>query len=783
MAQFGRIYRLSWNTVPSVLREDLTIPAQVMVVNIYDTENLIEDFQTPEVIQLQADADPLVIKIINNDEDKFSPIRAKQAEISFKSKTNLNQYSSTFADASDHRWKVEITADGEFVFIGFVVLADVEQPHLPDPNTVTLTASDHLGILKDIPWTTDAGINPQGKYRIADIIALCLKRTGLRLGITAVNNLRHGTGSITQGATFLTSENSFIISIVTTFFYTGQQVQITGSGANDQTFIVSSVETTALTTKVFGGTFTDDSVSGVTFSDLSSDQHFYDEIFLDAKTFETEIGESDDCYTVLEKILGEDCFLTQWKGVWYILRIDEYDGNPIYPASFDADGGFVSFDSPTSFSKSVGAAETRRLANADALMRYDRQHGLLKETANLEYPKETICNIDYERGDESSDPDLQRDGYTAYELDGWEAKRLWGADEEPANFKSSIQRSFNLFGDEETRFIMLTKPASETGSFEYIRSCEVPMSYLDRFTFSFEAAALQDTSGDGSMLVCIILLYGIDGNVYILRAADLSIVWDNTEGEVETQWRETDEEVSLFRDGMQWSIFDDGDHPPKTDWVSFIMNAAPLPVDGDVVFHLFSANQFAGTLDDFDIKYQNLTLDYRPYIGGSYQKYNKFHNKITRDPVGYFFTKRERQVYIFDSPKPLFKGAMFFFNGERYVLTSRWWSSAPFALGPPPTQDHIHHYGFIQAYSVWNQYRNANRILPTSVLGMGSFWPDIADKYSLTDSHPDKNNRYFLLISFEQNWKTCLWSGVFIEVYSTVIPKNYTDDHELKYLT
>ena len=34
--------------------------------------------------------------------------------------------------------------------------------------------------------------------------------------------------------------------------------------------------------------------------------------YLDAKTFEADAGERENCYTVLEKILGHDCFVTQY---------------------------------------------------------------------------------------------------------------------------------------------------------------------------------------------------------------------------------------------------------------------------------------------------------------------------------------------------------------------------------------------------------------------------------------------------------------------------------------
>jgi hypothetical protein len=850
---------MQWNTVPSVMSASMTVPAQAMVVNIYDTETLIPDVDTPLVILLQADANPLVVRVINNDEDKFSPIRAKQAVIQFKSDSPQFQDSLTFADSIDNRWYVEITADGVYVFKGFLMLTDSQQDHFPDPNTVVLTASDHLALLKDIPLTTDAFANPIGKYRIAELIALPLKKTGLLLDIVVINNLRHGSGELTIGCTF--NNPNTITGFVpdTSFFYPGQRIIISSTSANNMTTTVVSKTETTITVD---DTLTTDFEPAAVFSDATSVPHFYDAIYLDAKSYEQEIGLSENCYTVLEKILGEDCFLTQWLGKWYIMRVDEYDGNPIYAATFNSDGDFISFDTPTSFSKSIGATETRRLANADALRRYDRPLGYIKESFEFVYPQEIPDNVDYSRGDVITR--IVESGYTAYNLDDWDIGNLWGSAEALPTIDACILRAFNEFGDETQRFILIKKPSSATPN-QYIRSSPIPVGVNDKIKFSFDVSALHDTSGDGSNLVCMIVLYGTDDTVRVLVPLNSTTFWDNTLGEIPTAWRLSNTEISLFRDGLHWSIFDDADHPDKTEWVSCEMVAPSVPVAGNIRIYLFAANQLAGTYDDFDIRYQNLSFEYRPYIGGSYQKYKGDYNKVSLGSMGYN-AKREKDVFIQDSAKPLFKGSMFFISNTRllftgsitfaapdsinisgykmssffvnqrlvitgtnagvykvvsktyhiigntteilveeaittvtesatiseylFALTARWYTAAPFytapppaSIGSPPDTTYTHPYGYIQAFSVWNQYRNANRILSTSVLGLGSMWVDALDKISLTDNNPHVNDRYFMLISFEQNWKTALWSGVFVEDYSTVIPKVYDDDHEFKYIT
>lgn len=769
MSKPGIIYRLSWNTVPSVLRAGVTVPAQAMVVNIYDTLTLIDDADDPAIIQLQADATPLIIKVINNDEDKFSPIRAKQAIIQFKSDINQFQDSTTFADSPDNRWKVECTADGTTVFLGFLMLTDIQQDHLPDPNTVVLTASDHLALLKDIPWTTDALVNPTGKIRIAECIALALKKTGLRLDIVVVNNLRHGSGQITLDATFTAADDRIAVSPGTSsFFYEGQVLNVTGTTSNNIPMIVTDVTETDFGT--LSTVLTNEGPVSATFTDYNSTAHFYSFIFLDAKTFEQEIGISEDCNTVLTKILGEDCFLTQWLGKWYIMRIDEYDGNPIYPATFDPDGGYsVVYEPATNFNKSIGASETRRLANADALRRYDRPHRYVKETAKYRFPVEIICNIDFSRGDVIVAPDLASGDSTAtYQLDCWTLRRITGAITSTAH----ITRKF-VFGTEKERYVTITPKTGGTATpWDFIESSAVELGKNDRANVAVDWKYDTDFAGGGTPIYPMrIYLLADDGTYYYW--------WHPTSNDpAEFYWVSSVAEaerlipVTVIPDDVDMSL-----------WQNFSVELGPLPASGKLYIGLNQGQQVSTGGSNQNINYQSLQFTYKPYINGSYQLFTGHYDQVLRLNSGSFGynAKRDEEVFIFDSPRKEFKGAMFFYNGLTYVLTTKWYAGNVFALGYPDDQTYMHPYGHIQSYAVWNQYRNANRIFSTSVLGLGSMWVDALDKISLTDNNPNTNNRYFLLISFEQNWKTALWSGVFVEDYRTDIGHNYDDTHSFAY--
>lgn len=848
MSQPGIIYRLSWNTVPSVVSATVTIPAMAMVVDIKDTETLIPDADTPVIIPLTASGNPLVIKIINNDRDKYSPIRAKQAVIQFMSNRSAFQDVTTFSDSSDNRWKVDITADGNPVFYGFLMLPDSSMPFQPDPNLVVLTASDHLGVLKDLPLTTDAGENPVGKLRIAEFIALCLKKTGLELDIVVINNLRAGSGALTVGSTFNNPSTINGFSD-TSFFYLGQRLVITGSPSNNITTVVTAITSSSIT--VGSTTLNTEFAPGATFTDDLSSGHFYDNIYLDVKTFEQEIGVSEFCYSVLEKILGEDCFLSQWKGKWYIMRVDEYDGNPIYPATFDPDGGFTSFDASTNFNKSIGATEVRRFANADQLLEFDRPNSFIKEDFKFAYPAEILCNLTLARGTHNAT--LSTSSYEALDPECWVMEKNYPPDPAPSTGGAILVTTVS--GVETSRRLHIF--ASAINSYLYFRSEDkIPIQVSDKFKFSADWKYDSNPGGSGhySYPVAQFRLYGDDGTNWTLNAVagynsvDPRTYWLQSNSVWATNNRFLYQEGELNQDDL-------------SQWVTASFESAPAPVTGRLEIFLMHNQNTNSRGKDFAA----LSFDYIPYLQGTYAILTGDYNKVQRTATG-FLAKRQKDVFIQDCLKQLFKGALLFRSNTRllfsgtitfaspnafaisgyvvnyfypgqiivltgtnagiftvvsvtyhiigdttevdvvetittvtesatvseyiYALTNKWYTAAPFytsdppgSIGAPPDSTYLHPYGYIQAFSVWNQYRNANRILSGGVLGLGSMWCDALDKVSLTDNNPNTNNRYFMLISFEQNWKTALWSGVFIEEYRTDIGKIYTDTEEFKYTT
>lgn len=760
MSKYGVIYQLQWQS----FRED------IIQVNMSPTDIIVDDDVDQTIYALTPSAQPLTITVTNDDQDKYSQIRSKQATIRFKSTSAINM--NTFSGGPDNGWYVECSnvTLSSTIFKGFLVLDELQTAFLPNPNEVVLVASDHLGVLKEIALTDDDGNNPIGKYTLAKLITMCLRKTGMSLNLRVINNLR---------------------------------------------------------------------------IDAKPNNHLYDVIYMDALSFEQEVGLSEDCYTVLQKILGEDCIGTQYKGEWWIMRLDEYEGNPLYAATFDPDGLFVSFDGAQSFSKSVGATESQRWVNADAVVMLTRPNGFIKEIFPFRYPLELVCNQDFSRGDVIDDSSTSE---KTYEVECWAAFR--------ANYPSSglITATTNVYtkkifdppGYEKERYVVIEAVAAPNSNL--IMSEPVYIGLRDRITMSFSRSLSADIGGSGSYTDTLaqVRFYGDDGTFWTLHGG--------TTTDPVPRWVQT---VSDFTTVQQLVQYQGDASEDQTEVVTKTVDVPDSPVTGYIRVLLYQSALW-GDIRDTHIRPVSITI--LPYIGGSYERFTGQFSMVKTNDPGYI-AQRTREVSMSDAPRKSMKGAMLdtvigatLFSGSiqfgapnafvlpgdlratynigdyilitsasnsgvahianviyhvvpnnteiqitgidittvteagtievvTFILAEDYWASAPFALGPPPSADYLHPYGYIQAYSVWNQYRNCLRKFQGNIIWSAGDWPDLVHKYSLTDSDGNTVNRNFVLISFEQDWRTCIMSCVFVECYETAEGKIYSDPFTFKFIT
>jgi hypothetical protein len=182
-----------------------------------------------------------------------------------------------------------------------------------------------------------------------------------------------------------------------------------------------------------------------------------------------------------------------------------------------------------------------------------------------------------------------------------------------------------------------------------------------------------------------------------------------------------------------------------------------------------------------NVFFSNLQFEYIPFINGSYQKYSGQYWKVSQ--TGEYKAVREQEVYVSDSPRRLFKGAMIWFDSPagKWRLAGDWYD---FSLSPTPipvVPSNLEQYGWFQAQSVWNQYRRVMRIFDGELRGITeSDLPDLIHRYTLSDPSPHTRLRYFMCLHFSMSLKLCRWTAYFAEVFKTDELKTYDSTTEFK---
>jgi hypothetical protein len=683
--------------------------------------NITNEAGDLDVIPITGAEDAIRIVSQDNDEDKFTPIKAKKCVIKFLNSQSVNL--RTFATGEDNSWQVEVKINGLRVFIGWLEQGDITEPFLYQSNeVVTLTAIDGLGYLKDIRLVGFSGEivnNYTDNIRIIDYIARALYRTGFQLNINVMNNIR---------------EEDF-----------------------------------------------DDT------SDTDTYGNIYATLFLYPKTFEDGIGQSISCYEVLQRILGHDCFITQSKGEWWIIRVREYlQGQTRKVTVFDYLGVAQSFTT-IDYEKAIGLKDVNNTPfagtpDATAFFSLARTNWLLerpykstKLIYNYEYPLEILCNSALLRGDFIADlPDeLDGDGNTltvkSYTTDCWEYLRNIPTDTQDSVEYTKI-RYFN--GREKERYIHMEAAANDDFYYMLVDD-KIPMGISDKFTIGCAIRYGSDLGGGSGHFILAQLwvrLYADDGTYWNLHAvsgtgsANPGAYWIQANGPAD-DWA-TNQRFVEFEGESEDIDF--------TEWQQISAESAPLPRSGDIEVLLINNQNASSQTKDFG----SLSMDYNPYINGSYGVYTGQFYKSTRD--GEYRRNIKEQVYISNAPRKLPKGALLtrqlIDDAFHYSNVGRFYEGLE-NTSPPAT---LYEYGELQERAFQNQHRNADEVYHATCQGLGEGetdsngaddHQDIIHKYYNRDNNPSDNNIVFQLVTQDVDLRNCEWTGTLIEnSHATIDP-------------
>jgi len=738
------------------------------------------------IIDLELADAPVVLQTVDNSEDKFTTIKSKSCTLRVFTSDEVN--AMIFAGGGDTQYKVEIAVNSEsdIIYTGWLSLSDLGQTFQPDPNVLTLTATDGIAFLKSVPMSDNEGRFLTGPHPLIKLIAWALQKTGLELDIWIQMNL---------------------LEVNSIYDY--------------------------------------------------PDYHFYNTVFLNAQTFEADLGELEDSYTVLQKILGEFCELSQQKNVWFIKSIDEANYAQFRICRFDYEGTPSDYITEL-YAKDIGADSdfyTMAFMNDDARLSLQRPFKSVKNIFNFEYPTEIVQNIGMDRGDVIQEPDFTQPTSTGlYKPEGWTHFKAV-VDPPQIDYVARIVKTYN-YGYEQDSYLELSQP-SPIGATLYVnnlRSTPVTVEAGDRLRISFEARTSASINYWNPLQVRLVPDTGSD--VYDWQMDNRTL--DSAGNPTTNQWNAINPAAFAW---WTWTVNNNIGN------ITSSSAEIDIPYSGKLYVRLLNANYQVSTIYfSSDTWFTDLNIQLTPKINGSWARYTGQEHLSEQDINTE--AERETEVFMTDAPRVEMKGAMlrtlladtiytgnaiFDDNGNvtingfmtpyiaindyiritnttnnngkfrvvdisysvtlnktaiafdeptiseidasttiqsyRYELTENFYDSIDWPGGGAPQEDQIP-YGQHQNQAVWNQFNRVFSAFEATIDGLDTDkvdnlglpdLPDLMHMYRENDVHPATYNKQFKCLHYEQDTDNCEWSIYMIEVGDGSIPKTY-NGHSFKYI-
>lgn len=322
---------------------------------------------------------------------------------------------SDFYSESDDEFKAILLWGTTELFHGFILQDDSSEPMVDFNHEITLSATDNLGLLKDVAFDQVPLLNystTTESYRVY----ISGMNTILETGATFGNKVHLGDTILIGGAgPYTVRFLSFDSGTNLWSIYLAEYATVTGGIVSGVLKLyqvpvldklITLLETVRRCIAATGLTINTRIFSNINESTQSGAVCFLAQTLIDPETFYNGTG-YDDCYTVLEKILTRFNFtLFQSYGFWNIVRWDEaryydyavpgyeYDMNfaLVGPAALDWSGAIFG-----GFAKLlIGIGETT-VAETGLQQRITRPFKFVKEIFNYRQPAELLRNYDLQQ--------------------------------------------------------------------------------------------------------------------------------------------------------------------------------------------------------------------------------------------------------------------------------------------------------------------------------------------------------------------------------------------------
>lgn len=682
-----------------------------------------------DVVNLIGAEAALTLRCTAGDESKVTPILGTECLIGIWAEEDTPITLEDLVATEDNEIRITIFRDEDYtkvVFQGFIVVEDNSEPFLDRPYAINIRALDGLGLLKGVDLVDTNGLKFKGNFSILYWIAQILYKTDQVLNLRVYFNIY---------------EKSFNENI----------------NALEQAFLNSI-------------TFSQGDSFNVNSNDPSVD--------INATT-------ADDCYTALEKIVRCcRCRLFQEDGVWNLVNLYEYFnpagfsfreytiGNPVNGI---VQANAVDTKSNLNYSVVVGKNQIIHPINEDQLFYLKIATKWVKLTYTYDQSQNKICNQDFTEGDRNAtydevisssilDPTIQpvvnlkTEGYDLYCWDHFNGVIEASVQDNPLPKQAPTRRAFirsvlDQLDYEKERFVVLENATAPT----YLWASTFYIDTSDALQISVTARWRNNNPGVAGYGNILILLTGDDGTFWAVNGSEGPGITDPISNKA--VWLQTDNQFRTAASGFHGTPgygYEGGAGSKSTDWATFSPGSAYsliTPVSGTIqvilsCFHNATANEQW---------YKALQITITPYLNGAYKALKGDYN-FSSSNLNIKQTESD-DVEISDSPKRYFKGALLKFDGS---LCSPDWHRV----------GNVEHFRFTQFmdYLLYtNLYRKLRKIEGSF---RGLVYLPIDDIYHLrmngflgsyTFEDSDNPTKRYMLTSFEKDYTTGQWRGVFVE--------------------
>ena len=394
---------------------------------------------------------------------------------------------------------------------------------------------------------------------------------------------------------------------------------------------------------------------GQTSRGVSNTLDAYQQTRVDMRTFVTNFTQFESAYNVLEKILlSRKSVLLQHNGEWVIVRVQElFTGDTIPGTRYLSGGGVeaVTFD----YSATLSATGDVNPVSSFMLKRYKLP--VLRNRCQYNYRPfdEIVCNQNFERGSATAVfGDLLRE----YNIDCWDY--LKGAIVSTTPSTQTFVRRLQFLPSNVTENYVVMGYDTSSGGESFMKSEPFQVNKDDQLQFQVSRRLRNNYPGSGTEVIMRILLYSTDDATYYTLDGSGNWVASNSTFTINTR---AISHTYLSTDG-------------RTDWIQKDVTSKPLPRNGVCYVLIYNGAISAGavplppdTLPPQETYVRDFNIKLIPYVEG------KLYVPVTGDYDQLSITGpksvNDYEVFLSDSPKFLFKGAMFLENGT--TLTTLWY--------------------------------------------------------------------------------------------------------------